>query len=76
MISQDDPNHPLHDPMLVVSRHQGPPRVRAYCVLLAEVMRLLYGTDLRGTVAAIATAALDQQVSAANVRYWCENKSA
>jgi hypothetical protein len=76
MVSAEDPNHPLHDNALLVDRHQAPPHVRAYCVLLAEAMRLLYGTNLRGTVAAIATAALDQQVSAANVRYWCENKSA
>ena len=76
MVSAEDPNHPLHDDTLVIGRHQGAPHVRAYCMQLAEIMRLLYGDVLRGTVAAIATAALDHQVSAANVRYWCENKSA
>jgi hypothetical protein len=70
MVSQDDPNHPL------VGRHQEPPHMRAYCMQLAEVMRLLYGDVLRGMVASIATAAFSQAVSKANVRYWCENKSA
>jgi hypothetical protein len=76
MVSAEDPNHPLHDDMLVVGRHQGPPHVRAYCMQLAEIVRLLYGDVLRGTVASIATAGLDYPVSIANVRYWCENKSA
>jgi hypothetical protein len=76
MVSRDDPNHPLHDDRLVVDRHQVPAHVRAYCIQLAEVTRLLYGDVLRGTVAAIATKALGLRVSvtAANVRYWCENK--
>jgi hypothetical protein len=62
-------------PRLLVDRHQRPPHVRAYCVLLAKVMRGLYAKDLRGTVATIATAALSHTVSAADVRYWSENKS-
>jgi hypothetical protein len=61
------------DEMLVVSRHQAPPHVRAYCMCLAGVTRLLYGDVLRGVVAAIATAALDYKVAIPNVRYWCEN---
>jgi hypothetical protein len=64
------------DDMLVVGRHQGAPHVRAYCMQLAEIMRLLYGNVLRGTVASIATAAFNQIVSKDNVRYWCENKGA
>jgi hypothetical protein len=58
------------DPRLRVRRHQGPPRVRPYCILLSDVTRLLYGDVLRRTVAAIATAALDHRVSPANIRYW------
>jgi hypothetical protein len=61
---------------LLVSRHQGPPHVRAYCIRLARVTRVIYGDVLRGIVANIATAALDHPVSPANVRYWCENKRA
>jgi hypothetical protein len=61
---------------LLVSRHQGPPHVRAYCIHLGRVTRAIYGDVLRGIVANIATAALDHPVSLANVRYWCENKGA
>jgi len=56
-------------------RHQIPQHVREFCMRLAEAMRYIYGDVLRGTVASIATAALGHQVSAANVRFWCENKS-
>jgi hypothetical protein len=66
----------FRDEMLVVSRHQGAPQVRAYCTRLAEVTRLVYGDVSRGAVAAIATAALDYKVTIPNVRYWCENKTA
>src|SRR5262249_52759035 len=63
------------DPRLIVKRHQAPPHVVAYCVRLAHVMGRIYGDDLRGTVAVIATTALNHTVSEANVRYWCrENK--
>jgi len=64
------------DDRLLVERHQAPPHVPAYCVLLAKAMRAVYGRDLRGTVAAIATTALDRQVSPHDVRYWCANKRA
>jgi hypothetical protein len=69
IVSQDDPRHPL------VGRHYGQPHVRPYCTQLAAVTRLLYGDVGYGTVASIATAVLDQTVTTANVRYWCENKS-
>lgn len=74
--SLDEPWLDDLDPRLRIGRHQGPPSVRAYCILLSDVTRLLYGDVLRGMLAAIAAAALDRQVSPANVRYWCENKSA
>jgi hypothetical protein len=67
--------HPLfEDGRLIVGRNQYPPEVRAYCVLIINNMRALYGFDLRGTVAAIATAALDHTVTAKDVQYWGGNK--
>jgi hypothetical protein len=71
-----DPKHPLYS--LLVERHRGPPHVRAYCIQLANITRRLYGDALYGMVASIATEALNQTVAVtkANVRYWCENKSA
>jgi hypothetical protein len=61
------------DPYLRVHRHQKPPHTRAFCVLLAKVMRALYAADLRGTVVAIATA-LGHSVTTEDLRYWCGNK--
>jgi hypothetical protein len=69
--------HPLfEDARLIVGRHQKLPEVRAYCVLLAKRMRALYGADLRGMVAAIATTALGNRVTEKDVQYWGENKGA
>jgi hypothetical protein len=62
----------IGDDVLVVSRHRGSPRVRAYCLQLAEVTRLLYGDVLYGTVIAITHAALGTKVSIENLRYWCK----
>jgi hypothetical protein len=59
------------DPRLIIRRRQAPSHVQAYCVLLAAVMRGLYGTVLRRMTAAIATAALNRPVTVENIRYWC-----
>jgi hypothetical protein len=59
------------DPRLIIRRRQAASHVQAYCVLLAAVMRGLYGTVLRRTTAAIATAALNRSVTVENIRYWC-----
>src|SRR5262249_13316722 len=70
-MDRDEP--PLQNPRLLVHRHQKPPRVRAYGVLLADVMRRLYGDVLREIVASIANAAFDRtDVSKEDVRYWCK----
>jgi hypothetical protein len=76
MAIASDPNHPDYLGDLIVDRHQEPPHVRAYCILLSKITRLLYGDVLRGVIARVATVALNHTVSPANVRYWCENKSA
>jgi hypothetical protein len=66
----------LHeDDILLVDRHQKSPNVRAYCMQLAQATRLLYGDALYGTIASIASVSLVYDVSPADVRYWCENKS-
>jgi hypothetical protein len=58
---------------LVVHRHQKSPHVRAYCIMLAGVMRNLYGDVLREMVASIANAAFPHEtVSKEHVRYWCK----
>jgi hypothetical protein len=68
--------HPLvEDGRLIIGRHQKPPEVRAYCVLITKGMRALYGADLRGIVAAIATTALNHTVTDKDVQYWGENKN-
>jgi hypothetical protein len=59
-------------PSLVVRRHQKPPHVRGYCVLLGNFMRLHYGNVLREMVASIASAAFNQAVAKEDVRYWCK----
>jgi hypothetical protein len=59
-------------PSLVVGRHQKPPHMRAFCVLLGGIMRRLYGHVLRETVASIATAAFNKAVSKEDVGYWCK----
>jgi hypothetical protein len=64
------------DDATVVARNQTSPWVRAYCVQLAHVMRLLYGKQCRGIVAAIASAVLGRNVTRDHVRYWCVNKDA
>jgi hypothetical protein len=74
MAIASDPNHPDYLGDLIVARHQEPPHVRAYCILLSKITRLLYGDVLRGVVASIATVALGHAVSPANVRYWCEKR--
>jgi hypothetical protein len=63
-----DPNHPSHP--LLVKRRRGPPHVRAYCILLAEFMYLLYGNALYGTVASIASESLDCPVTKQQVIDW------
>src|SRR5262249_13057026 len=70
-MDRDEP--PLQNPRLLVHRHQKPPQVRAYCVLLAGNMRRLYGDVLREMVASIANAALNRtDVSKEDIRYWCK----
>jgi hypothetical protein len=64
-----DPDHPL-----LVERHEEPAYVRAYCIELAEITRRLYGDALYGMIASIATKVLNQTVTKARVRYWCEDK--
>src|SRR5262249_3651440 len=68
--------HPLFtDRRLIVGRNQKPPEVRAYCVRLTDAMRHIYDTDLRGTVAAIATAALGKTVTDKDVQYWVRSEN-
>jgi hypothetical protein len=57
-IVDKDPSQTFYDNTLVVDRQRGPPQVRAYCMKLAEVTRLLYGNVLYRTVIAITHAAL------------------
>jgi hypothetical protein len=59
-------------PSLLVGRHQKSPHIRAYCVLLGDLMRRLYGHVLRETVASMATAAFNKHVSKEDVGYWCK----
>jgi hypothetical protein len=62
---------PFKHPGLVVGRHQKSPHMRAYCVLLADLMRRLYGDALREIVASIANAAFPlESVSKEDVGYW------
>jgi len=64
---------PFKHPRLVVGRHQKSSHVRAYCVLLAERMRGLYGHALREMVASIANTAFPcETVSKEDVGYWCK----
>jgi hypothetical protein len=70
-IVDKDPSQTFYDNTLVVDRQRGPPRVRAYCMKLAEVTHLLYGDVLYGTVIAITHAALGAEVTIENLRYWC-----
>jgi hypothetical protein len=63
-----DPSHPNHP--LLVGRHRGPPHVRAYCILLAEIMCLLYDDVLYGTVASIACVALNHPVTKQQIIDW------
>jgi hypothetical protein len=71
MASEEDPSHPLHDNTLVVGRHRkGLPHVRAYCIRLAQIMYLLYDDVLYGTVASIASVALDCSVTKQQVIDW------
>jgi hypothetical protein len=74
-------NDPSHDPgnTLVVCRHRkkgAPPYLRGYCILLAEFTRSLYGDALYGILEKVATVALNQKVTKASIRHWCEDKSA
>ena len=63
-------------PGLVTRRNQSDPRVRGYCVELAETMRIIYGTTLRGTLATIATCALGLRVplTARTIRDWIPDR--
>jgi hypothetical protein len=72
-IDDKDPNKTFFDNTLVVSRHsKGAPPVRAFCIKIAELMRLLYGKVLYETVIAITHAALGAEVTKENLRYWCK----
>jgi hypothetical protein len=63
-----DPNHPSHP--LLVERHRGPPHVRVYCMQLAEITRFLYDDVLYGTVASIASVALNHPVKKQQIIDW------
>jgi hypothetical protein len=58
------------DNPLLVERHRGPPHVRAYCILLAEITCPLYGDVLYGTVARIASVVRDCSVTPQQVIDW------
>jgi hypothetical protein len=71
-IDDKDPNKTFYDNALVVSRHsKGAPPVRAFCIKIAELMRLLYGNVFYETVIDITRAALGAEVTKENLRYWC-----
>jgi hypothetical protein len=65
-----DPNQTFYDNTLVVGRQRGSPRLRAYCIKLAELMHLLYGNTLYGTVASIVSVALNCSVTKQQVIDW------
>jgi hypothetical protein len=67
-----DPNQTFYDNTLVVARDRGQPRVRAYCMKLAKITRLLYGNVFDNTVIAITRTALGVEVPIENLRYWCK----
>lgn len=70
-MDRDEP--PLQAPRLLVHRHQKPPQMRAYGVLLAGVMRNLYGDVLREIIASIVNAAFNRtDISKEDIRYWCK----
>ena len=72
-LGMDSGEPPLQDPRLLVHRHQKPPQMRAYCVLLGTRMRNLYSDVLREIVASIGNVAFDRtDISKEDVRYWCK----
>jgi hypothetical protein len=48
-------------------------KARAYVRLLGAKAKELFGSTLRGTVATVASVALDQKISEQDVRNWCAN---
>jgi len=62
---------------LVVENHIKDDEIRAYVQILGAETKELFGNVLRGTVATVASIALDRTVSERQVRNWCgeSNKS-
>ena len=56
---------------LVVENHIKDDEIRAYVQILGAETKELFGNVLRGTVATVASIALDRTVSERQVRNWC-----
>ena len=69
-------NIDCEDNLLVKRHRKGLPSARAYCILLAKVTRSLYGDVLYGTVAKIASVALDRTVTPQQVIDWTQGDKA
>src|SRR5262249_41957752 len=72
-VGMDSTAPPLQPPRLLAPRHKKPPQMRAYGVLLAGVMRNLYGDVLREIIASVVNAAFNRtDISKEDIRYWCK----